>query len=96
LRNNLVHVAGTGKRGKKLDARTDIFSFGAVLYEILTGRRAFVGDSNRFDPVGHCCAMSPKPAAAIGAGPSAGAPTGSLRPLPEEGARPEIFNTRAI
>src|SRR5439155_10486995 len=31
--------------GKKLDARTDIFSFGAVLYEIITGRRAFVGDS---------------------------------------------------
>ncbi len=31
--------------GKKVDARTDIFSFGAMLYEILTGRRAFAGDS---------------------------------------------------
>ncbi len=31
--------------GKPLDARSDIFSFGAVLYELLSGRRAFAGDS---------------------------------------------------
>jgi Tol biopolymer transport system component len=31
--------------GKKLDFRSDIFSFGAVLYEMLTGRRAFTGGS---------------------------------------------------
>jgi serine/threonine protein kinase len=32
-------------RGKPADARSDIFSFGAILYEMLSGRRAFHGDS---------------------------------------------------
>jgi serine/threonine protein kinase len=31
--------------GKKVDGRSDIFSFGAMLYEMVTGRRAFAGNS---------------------------------------------------
>ena len=32
-------------RGEEVDHRSDIFSFGAILYEMLSGRRAFTGDS---------------------------------------------------
>ena len=32
-------------KGKPADARSDIFSFGAILYEMLSGQRAFHGDS---------------------------------------------------
>ncbi len=32
-------------RGQTVDHRSDIFSFGAILYEMLSGRRAFHGDS---------------------------------------------------
>ena len=32
-------------KGKPADARSDIFSFGAILYEMLSGKRAFHADS---------------------------------------------------
>ncbi len=40
------HMAPEQLEGKDADARTDIFAFGALLYEMLTGRKAFEGKSH--------------------------------------------------
>jgi serine/threonine protein kinase len=46
-------------RGEKLDARTDLFSFGLVLYEMATGRRAFQGNTG---PMLHQAILNQTPA----------------------------------
>jgi Tol biopolymer transport system component/predicted Ser/Thr protein kinase len=50
--------------GKKVDARSDIFSFGSLLYEMVTGRRAFQGDS-RLSTLSAVLREEPKPASQI-------------------------------
>jgi eukaryotic-like serine/threonine-protein kinase len=53
--------------GEELDSRSDLFSFGAVMYELATGRRAFVGnttwavfDSILNNPVASSLRLNPK------------------------------------
>lgn len=50
--------------GEEADARSDIFSFGAVLYEMLTGKRAFDGKT-RTSIVAAIVASEPRPAAQL-------------------------------
>ena len=46
--------------GKKVDARSDIFSFGSVLYEMVTGQKAFEGDS-KMSTLAAILKQEPKP-----------------------------------
>jgi tetratricopeptide (TPR) repeat protein len=48
--------------GQPVDARTDLFSFGSVLYEMATGRNAFPG-SNASETIAHILHNQPEPIA---------------------------------
>jgi Tol biopolymer transport system component/tRNA A-37 threonylcarbamoyl transferase component Bud32 len=63
----LSYMSPEQAEGKPVDARSDIFSFGAVLYEMATGSRAFQG-SSKLSTLSAILRENPKPPSEVAAG----------------------------
>jgi Tol biopolymer transport system component/predicted Ser/Thr protein kinase len=63
----VAYMSPEQAEGRKVDRRSDIFSFGSVLYEMVTGRRAFEG-TNKISTLGAILHTEPKAASEVSAG----------------------------
>ncbi len=70
LLGTMPYMAPEQIEGRDVDARSDIFSLGAVIYEMVTGQRAFKGDSPA-SVIGAILKDEPAPIASVTAGAAA-------------------------
>ena len=63
----VAYMSPEQAEARKVDARSDIFSFGSVLYEMVTGRRAFEG-TNKISTLGAILHTEPKATSEISVG----------------------------
>ena len=60
----VAYMSPEQAEGKPVDARSDLFSFGSLLYEMVTGQRAFHGDS-KLSTLSAILKEDPKPISAL-------------------------------
>ena len=80
----VAYMSPEQAEGKPVDARSDIFSLGSVLYEMVTGQQAFQGTS-KMSTLSAILHQEPKPVSGVSAGNS-GRSGKADHPLPAQGS----------